>query len=273
MNRFDWKKLSLPIVCMAVFGLTSPFAHTTAHAVPLYRFTGHEVPLSVPSTISATVNYAVLPPFDPFGSVLAQAYVPAQGNPGFDASKYTYLYQVANPASSRVTWTSFQPQFSVATPVSTTSTGSFASGSFRLDFLNGGSIVNASGNNLQGAHSFGIGARTVSGPERIEILSNPFGGHSHPYSTFLNQGLTPGFTSPLFGFQSSNGPTFTTGLLQGDVFGPGGTFAAPISMFVTVPSAGAPEPGTILLIGSGALGLFVWRWKQIKQELSVRARE
>jgi len=270
MNRFNWKKLRLSIACMAVCGLTSPFAGTTAHAVPLYGFTGNDVPFSASSTISAIVNYAVLPPFDPFGSVLSTAYVPAQGNSGFDSSKYTYLYQVANPASSHVTWTSFQPQFSVATPVSTTSTGSFASGSFRLDFLNAGSIVNASGNNLQGAHSFGIGARTVSGPERMEIFSNPFGGHAHPYSTFLNQGLTPGFTSPVFGFQSNHGPTFTTGLLQGDVFRPGGTFAAPVSMFVAVPIAGAPEPGTVLLIGSGALGIVAWRWKQIRQGLSVR---
>lgn len=264
MNRFEWKKLSVSIACMAVCGLISPFAHTMAHAVPLYGFTGNDVPLSASSTISATVNYAVLPPFDPFGSVLANAYVPAQGNPGFDSSKYTYLYQVANPASSHVTWTSFQPQFSAFTPVSTTSTGSFASGSFRLDFLNGGSVVNASGNNLQGAQSFGIGARTVSGPERMEILSNPFGGQSHPYSTFLNQGLTPGFTSPLFGFQSNNGPTFATGLLQGDVFGARSAFAAPVSMFVSVPSAGAPEPATLLLIGSGALGLFAWRWKKVR---------
>lgn len=263
MIRFVWKKLSFPIACMAVFGLASSFAQTTAHAVPLYGFTGSDVPFSASSTISATVNYAVLPPFDPFGSVLSAAYVPAQGNPGFDSSKYTYLYQVANPASSHVTWTSFQPQFSAFTPVATTSTGSFASGSFRLDFLNGGSIVNASGNNLQGAHSFGIGARTVSGPERMEILSNPFGGQSHPYSTFLNQGLTPGFTSPLFGFQSNNGPTFTTGLLQGDVFGPGGAYVAPVSLFAAVPTAAAPEPGTLFLIGSGALGLFAWRWKKI----------
>ncbi|HMX91863.1 MAG TPA: PEP-CTERM sorting domain-containing protein, partial [Nitrospira sp.] len=178
------------------------------------------------------------------------------------SSKYTYLYQIANPASSHATWGSFQPQFSVFTPVSTTSTGSFASGNLRLDFFNGGSLVNASGNNLQGTHSFGIGARTVSGPERIEILSNPLGGRSHPYSTFLNQGVTSGFTSPLFGFQSSNGPTFTTGLLQGDIFAPGSSFAAPVSLFATVPTAGAPEPGTMLLIGTGALSLLAWRWKK-----------
>src|SRR5574340_252656 len=261
MNRFDWKKLSLPIACVVVFGLTSPFAHTTAHAVPLYGFTGNEAPLPVSSTISAIVNYAVLPPFDPFDSVLSKMYVPAQGNSGFDSSKYTYLYQVANPTASHVTWSSFQPQFSAFTPVASTSAGSFASGNLRLDFLNGGSIVNATGNNVQGPSSFGIGARTVSGPERIEILSNPFGGQSHPYATFV-QGLTPGFTSPLFGYQSDNGPTFTTGLLQGDVCGPGSAVAAPVSKFVSVPSAGAPEPGTMLLIGSGALGLFAWRWKK-----------
>lgn len=262
MNRCNWKKLSLSLMCVAILGLTAPLAQTTAHAVPLYGFTGHDVPFSASPVISATVNYAVLPPFDPFGSMLSQLYVPAAGNPGFDSSKYTYLYQIANPASSHATWGSFQPQFSVFTPVSTTSTGSFASGNLRLDFFNGGSLVNASGNNLQGTHSFGIGARTVSGPERIEILSNPLGGRSHPYSTFLNQGVTSGFTSPLFGFQSSNGPTFTTGLLQGDIFAPGSSFAAPVSLFATVPTAGAPEPGTMLLIGTGALGLLAWRWKK-----------
>ena len=62
MIRFVWKKLSFPIACMAVFGLASSFAQTTAHAVPLYGFTGNDVPFSVSSTISATVNYAVLPP-------------------------------------------------------------------------------------------------------------------------------------------------------------------------------------------------------------------
>lgn len=263
MNRCTWKRLSVAIACLAVFGSISLFAHTAAHAVPLYGFTGHDVPFSASPAISATVNYAVLPPFDPFGNMLSQVYVPAAGNPAFDSSKYTYLYQVANPASSHVTWSSFQPQLSVVTPVSATSTGSFATGDLRLDFLNGGSVVNANGNNLQGPHNFGIAARTVTGAERIEILSNPWGGGSHPYSTFLNQGVTAGLTSPLFGFQSSNGPTFTTGLLQGDVYGPGRAFAAPVSMFATVPIAGAPEPGTMLLLGTGALGLIGWRWKKL----------
>lgn len=265
MTRSTWNKSRIAGACMAIFGWISVGPHTAADAVPMYGFTGHDVPFSAAPGISATVNYAVLPPFDPLGSLLSQAYVPAAGNPGFDSSKYTYLYQVANGSSSHVTWGSFQPQFSVWTPVSTTSTGSFATGNVRLDFLNGGSHVNASGNNLQGAHSFGIASRTVSGPERMEVLSNPWGGRSHPYSTFLNQGVAPGLTSPLFGFQSSNGPTFTTGLLQGDLYGPGGAYAAPVSLFAAVPTAGAPEPGTMLLIASGALGLFAWRRAKLRE--------
>lgn len=258
MNRFDGEKWIVAVVCTTVFLFGFPFTHSRSHAIPLPGFTGHT------DVGPAIMNFAVLSPFDPFSSVLAGAYVPAQGNPNFDPSKYTYLYQVAVPTSSNRTFTSFQPQFALSTPVSTTSIGSFASpsGNFRLDFLNGGSIVNAIGNNLQGPNSFGIAARTVSGPAQIGISSNPslYGSQVHPYWTFLPQGalgLTAGVTSPLVGYQSNIAPTFSSGWL--DAFIPGGI---PAGKFASVPNAIAPEPGTVVLFCSGFVGLAVWRRKR-----------
>ena len=94
MLRFDRPLMGIPIICLALAGVISVATPPTVQAVPLPGFTGH-------ADLSgfAIVNYAVLSPFDSFSGVLAGAYVPAQGNSGFDASKYTYLYQVANPLS------------------------------------------------------------------------------------------------------------------------------------------------------------------------------
>jgi hypothetical protein len=257
MLRFDRQLMGIPLICLALAGVISVATPPTVQAVPLPGFTGHDL------SGFAIVNYAVLSPFDSFSGVLAGAYVPAQGNSGFDASKYTYLYQVANPLSSPVstTWGALEPEGRHSQTVSATTVGAFASGNFRLDFLNGGSVVNASGNNLQGADTLGIAARTVSGANGVG--SNPaFSGNlSHPYWAF---NVSPGATSPLLGYQSTVGPTFTSsGLLTGFI----NSDFAPLSVFPSLPNAfgsstAAPEPATLLLIGSGLLGIVTWARKQ-----------
>lgn len=82
-----------------------------------------------------------------------------------------------------------------------------------------GAIVRATGNNLQGANSLGIAARTVSGPEQIGVLSVPefSGRQTHPHYSFLASpiGLPSGLTGSLVGYQSTVGPTCTVGLLMG----------------------------------------------------------
>ena len=107
MFRFDRQLMGIPIICLALAGLITVATPPTVRAVPLPGFTGY-------ADLSgfAIVNYNGLSPFDSFAGVLSGAYVPAQGNSGFDASKYTYLYQVANPLSSSVstTWGALEPE-------------------------------------------------------------------------------------------------------------------------------------------------------------------
>lgn len=259
MSEFCWRRIRLVVACLVMLGWPAVMSPSKAFAIALPEFTGHT------SGQYATVNYAVLSPFDAFAGVLAGAYVPAQGNSGFDASKYTYLYQVASTGSPPINhiYTSLQSEFSNSRPVSTTTIGAFVSGNLRLDFLNGGTIVNATGNNLQGASSLGIAARIVSGPEQIGVLTNPqfSGNQAHPYWTF--QGiLGSGLTGPLVGYQSTFAPTFSTGFLDGIAWAGPGSIASPAGGPVMLPNAfasSAPEPSTVLLIGSGLLGVMAWR--------------
>lgn len=262
MSRLCWGRVRLSVACLVMLGsfvvATTP---SKTFAVPLPGFTGY---IEGTGFYPYVVNYAVLSPYDSFAGVLAAAYVPALGNTGFDASKYTYLYQIANPgtqplSSFSATYAAFEPVAAQSNPVSSTTVGAFASGNFRLDFVNGGAVVNANGNNLQGADTLGIAARTVSGPNGVG--SNPpfSGGPTHPYWAFST---SPGFTTPLLGYQSTLGPTSATSLLSGFAFDAENNFGGFLSAFPSVPnavSANAPEPSTLLLIGSGLVGLVVWR--------------
>jgi len=211
------------------------------------------------------INYAVLSPFDSFAGVLAGAYVPRPGDAAFDASKYTYLYQVASlptltGTGVQVRWNGLEPESRASLPISATTVGWFASGNLRLDFLNGGAIVNAAGNNLQGVGSLGIAARTVSGLELITVIAPTCCGRGMVNWGF--GGLSPGFTSPLVGYQSNFAPSFGNAALNG-IFAPPGfdgfiekTSGGPIP---NAYATSAPEPGTVLLIGSGLLGVLAWR--------------
>lgn len=259
MDRCLERTVRAAFVCLFLVAAVLVTNPSKAVAVAIPGFTGHA------GGDTIIINYAVLSPFDSLAGVLAGAYVPAPGNSGFDASKYTYLYQVTNPLSSPLApfgarLESLEPIARHTVPVSTTTIGVFASGNLRLDFLNGGSIVNATGNNLQGANGLGIAARIVSGPEQINVLSNPTlsAGQTHPYWGF---GIGVGLTSPLVGYQSTIGPTFATALVNG-VEVSAGAFT---SFFIDVPnsvSTSAPEPNAALVVGSGIIGLLAWRRKR-----------
>lgn len=213
------------------------------------------------------INYAVLSPFDSFAGVLAGAYVPRPGDPAFDAGKYTYLYQVASlptltGSGVQVQWNGLEPETRRSLPISATTVGWFASGNLRLDFLNGGAIVNAAGNNLQGTGGLGIAARTVSGPELITVIAPTCCGRGTVNWGF--GGLSPGFTSPLVGYQSNFAPSFGNGQLNGFIAPPGFDGLIERASGGPIPNAyasatSAPEPGTVLLIGSGLLGVLAWR--------------
>lgn len=239
MKRYLGKRVRAGLVCVILMGAALVTNPSMARAAAIPGFTGYA------GGDTIIINYAVLSPFDSFAGVLAGAYVPAPGNSGFDPSKYTYLYQVTNPLSSPlasygVKLESLEPTARHTVPVSTTTIGAFASGNLRLDFLNGGTIVSATGKNLQGANSLGIAARIVSGPEQINVLSNPAlsAGQTPPYWGF---GMGVGLTSPLVGYQSTMGPTFATALVNSVELSVG----AFTSFFIDVPnsvSTSAPEP-------------------------------
>ena len=62
-----------------------------AESVPIPDATGHS------NSINITVNFAVLPPGDPFLSVLSPIFQPADGvTAGLRQENYTYLYQITN---------------------------------------------------------------------------------------------------------------------------------------------------------------------------------
>lgn len=147
MSEVCWRRIRLIVACLVMLGCLYVTSPSNAFAVALRGFTGFT------GDQYGIINYAVLSPFDSFAGVLAGAYVPRPGDPAFDASKYTYLYQVASlptltGAGLPIRWESFEAETRPSRPVSTTTVGTFASGNLRLDFLNGGTVVNAAGNNL-----------------------------------------------------------------------------------------------------------------------------
>lgn len=258
------KRRRLGIACMAfILSISVGMVHL-AHAAPLNGFTGFS-----PDSFSI-VNFAVLPPNDPFTGVLSSTYTPgAIGVPpvspgpafNFNPNNYTYLYQVANTGSATtITGFDFKPG------VTGTTIGTFTNPALRLDFLNNGSVVNATGNNLQGPSSFGLA--TSPNPHTTGVATNQLSLLPGNRLAWQFSGLTPGNTSPVFGFQSPFAPGTPGGLGGGVIQGSLPNGASITNSIFGLPGAertvsGAPEPSTMLLLGTGVLGLLAWRRKQV----------
>lgn len=281
MGRWKAFLRSMPrfLIALAILGSTTTVS--TAHAVPipplgdplrlvgdpLQFFTGHSEGTLGSGTV---VNFAVLPPGSVFNGLLSNNYTASSGSPGFNDTRYTYLYQVANTSTSSLAINNFTLPKTGPFPGGVClgvprecghgafSTGSFTAGNLRLDFLNNGTLVNAQGNNLQGAGSFGIAGTTVSGNSLINVAASPFGARDVSWQ-FQSQagGIAPGATSPLLGYQTNDGPVIGSGIISGR-FADGTFFSTGVSGIAV-----APEPGTILLLGSGLVGLIGWRRKRV----------
>ena len=245
----------------------NPLADPIRHGGdPLQFFTGHSAGAPGSNTV---INFAVLPPGSAFNGLLSNNYAPSQGSPAFNDTRYTYLYQVANTSTSSLGLTSFTLKDAGPFPGGICfgqprecghgafSTGTFSAGNFRLDLLNGGSLVNAQGNNLQGASTFGIAGRTVSGNSLVNVTASPFGTRDVSWQfQSLAGGIASGSTSPLLGYQTNDLPVLGTGLISGS-FANGASFDTRVSGIAV-----APEPGTILIFGSGLVGLLGLRRKR-----------
>ncbi len=186
-----FRSMQVLLVALAIMGLIAPVS--TSHAVPipplgdplrlvgdpLQFFTGN----AAAPGVGAVVNFAVLPPGSAFNGLLSNYYTPSSGSPVFNDTRYTYLYQVANTSTSTLNNFTlpktgpFPGGVCLGVPREcghgAFSTGSFTSGNVRLDFLNNGALVNAQGNNLQGAGSFGIAAGL--GYKSLTVTASPFG--------------------------------------------------------------------------------------------------
>jgi len=234
----------------------------TSEAVPIPEYTGHSVGQFY------TVNFAVLPPSDPFLSLLSPLFVPAESAPKLDAGEFTYLYQIANP-NHRVSLNSF----TLSDDARATTIGSFGNASLRVDFLDQGSVVNVPdvrssacsfpscagdgpGGNLDGAKHFGIAISANAAPGTTVSASAQSLAPGNQIAWVI-KGSFFGST-PVFGYQSLNGPALGAGVLGGVAPGPR------IKEWVSgIATATAPEPSTALLVGSGLFGLFAWRRQQV----------
>lgn len=238
---------------------------TTSNAIPLHDFTGHS------ENLSSVVNFAVLPPGDSFTHVLTPYF---QGPNGSSASlnphHFTYLYQVTNPSGPPSPFSQLI-DFGIRSPGGmgagqVTTVGTFNPPGLRVDFLDQAQVVDASGlrginrfglsgcnfsqclgdgagGDLDGAKGFGLAVRQASSSP-VDVRASGMG------LSWEFTGLNRGLTSPLFGYQSPDGPGFAFAE-ELFVLGVGET--------MVVPGATAPEPLSLLVMVSGLLPLVWWR--------------
>jgi len=158
--------------------------------------------------------------------------------------------------------------------------GTFNPPGFRVDFLDQGRTVDASGlrgidrfglsgcnvrgcvadgvgGDLDGAKGFGLGVRQDSS-SGVNVRTSGTG------LRWEFSGLASGLTSPLFGYQSPDGP--------------GSAFAAEslilgVGETMVVPGAVAPEPASLLVLACGLVGLLWWRKNQTGKVTNLAPRD
>lgn len=248
--------------------LTFGLMGSVSYAVPMPGYTGHS------ENLNSVVNFAVLPPGDPFLNALTPLFQ-SSGNSAANLNphQFTYLYQITNYGSaspfSDITDVSFQSSGRV------TAIGSFDSQGLRADFLDQGKIVDATGRlstvnflisgckfpscagdgpggDLDRANGFGLAVNQDPSP-KVKMSTD---GQALTNSSVLRwqfSGFSGGTTSPVFGYQSYDGPalTFANESVRGGV-----------GELLILPSASASEPASVLLMAFGLVGLVAWRrWK------------
>lgn len=263
-------KIAFAAVCISILCL-SCIDPAPSHAVPLGDFTGYSQGLARGGDV--VVNFAVLPPGDAFLTVLSPSFRPGTGATGLDSHQYTYLYQLANNSGPRVF------DFLLPDTVKATTVGSFDSGNARLGFLDQGVAVGATGSfsqsrcslsgplcpgdgpggNLDGAKNLGIAGSTVSEAQRVTVSTALIPQRPLDWtftSAQAGQALAPGLTSPLLGYQSSNGPIVGNAGFEIEFHD---TATRPDAITgIPVAGATAPEPMSLLFFGSGFGGLIAF---------------
>lgn len=292
MHRCDWRRSISAAVCIVLLVFTSIICTPSTSSADVLQLGLDPSVAGFATTFGGIggngniIDFAALRPNSAFDNTLAANYHPSAGSPPFDPSKWTYLYQVANAgfAPGGVSHTlqsfGFNPVQQSGIRNEATSVGTFGGGNLRFDFTTQGTIVNAQGNNLQGVNNFGIAERLLPSntlPTNIINVSSSSLPHGStgliwnfatnnftPGAQNIQNGIQQGATSPIFGYQSDQFPASSTNLgpvLNGVIQGFGtiqtvtplsGVFNVPFGQSLT--SSAAPEPSTLLLIGTGALG-------------------
>ncbi len=259
------RKLALASIGLSINMFVSVFMHSPSCAVPMPSYTGHS------ENLNSVVNFAVLPPGDPFLGVLTPIFQ-SSGNPtsNLNPNEFTYLYQVTNYGSGsplmNISDLSFHSKGKV------TNIGTFDSQGLRAGFLDQGRMVDATGrlstvNVLVSGCTFpscggdgaggdldnakGFGVAVVQNPSaKINMGADGQALANGNTLKWQFNGFSGGLTSPVFGYQSTDGPglTFANQSVRGGV-----------GEFLILPTASAPEPATLLLMGLGIAGLATWR--------------
>jgi hypothetical protein len=206
------------LICVAV---------TPAASVPIGDATGHS------NGFISTVNFAVLPPGDPFLNVLSPIFRPADGvTVGLRQENYTYLYQITNRNSLHPPPPVFPPpaflaEFSVRAGGPVTTTGTFVQSGSHGEFLDYGRVldvmhqspctfprcgIDGPGGSLDGAAGFGIAIRpsAVHAPFVTNSSSTSWQ-FFEPGAASHTSRLYRGTTSPIVGYQSPHAPLLGLG--------------------------------------------------------------
>ncbi|HJR75359.1 MAG TPA: hypothetical protein VJ805_00225 [Nitrospiraceae bacterium] len=237
----------------------------TSYAIPLADFTGHS------ENLSSVVNFAVLPPGDQFTSVLAPVFQGGKGSSaGLNPSHFTYLYQLTNQLSPSPFSQLIEFGIRGHGEGRVSTVGTFNGAGLRVDFLDQGRLLDGSGlrginslglsgcnfsqclgdgpgGDLDGAKNFGLAVRNMSSPVNVRTVGR---GLNWQFSGFAS-----GLTSPVFGYQSPDGPGFAFA---------GERFLLGVGETMGVPGATAPEPLSLLLVASGLIPWIWWRERLLK---------
>jgi hypothetical protein len=248
-----------------------------AESVPIADATGHS------NGFSATVNFAVLSPGDPFLNVLSPIFQPGEGvTAGLRHENYTYLYQITNRASLHPPPPVFPPppllaEFSVRAGGPVTTTGTFVQSGFHAEFLDYGHVlgvmhespctfpgcrIDGPGGSLDGTADFGIAIRpNAAHTPFVTNSSSTSWQFFEPGAASHTTSLYQGTTSSIVGYQSPHPPLLGLASISYAL----SERLENISGIAVPSSFSAPEPGTLSVLAFGVIVLIAWRTRGVSK--------